>query len=104
MYSDNLINADERPIVDINGENENELSNEESEKLEGDIKLDELSKALKNMKNVKSPGLDEFTVEFYKFFWSGLKNFILRPLNYGNRNGSLYVTQKTRDYYMSAQP
>ena len=69
LYSDNLVNADERPIVDIIGENENKLSNEESEKLEGDIKLDELSNSLKNMKNEKSPGLDGFTVEFYKFFW-----------------------------------
>ena len=42
-----------KDLVDINGENENELSNEEPE---GDIKLDELPKALKNMKNVKAKG------------------------------------------------
>ena len=94
LYSDNLVNADERPIVEIIGENENKLTNEESEKLEGDIKLDELSKSLKNMKNEKSPGLDGFTVEFYKFFWLDLKHFILRSLNYGYRNGSLSITQK----------
>ena len=50
---DNLVHADERPIVDTIGENEHKLSKEESEKLEGDIKLDELSNSLKNMKKVK---------------------------------------------------
>ena len=71
-----------------------ELTIEESEKLEEDIKIDELSNALKNMKNEKSPGLDGFTVEFYKFFWVDLKYFILRSLNFGYHTGTLSVTQK----------
>ena len=85
---------DGNPIEDIAGENENKLSDDESQKLEGDIKLSELSNSLKNMKNDKSPGLDGFTVEFFKFFWTDLKYFILRSLNYGYRTGSLSVTQK----------
>ena len=76
LYNENLIDADDVPITEIIGENENKLTIEESEKLEGDIKIDELSNALKNMKNEKSPGLDGFTVEFYKFFWVDLKYFI----------------------------
>ena len=76
------------------GENENKLSNEDAEKLEGEIKLKELSDALKNMKNEKSPGLDGFTVEFFNFFWTDLKFFILRSINYGYYTGSLSVTQK----------
>ena len=94
LYNENLIDADDVPITEIIGENENKLTIEESEKLEGDIKIDELSNALKNMKNEKSPGLDGFTVEFYKVFWVDLKYFILRSLNYGYHTGTLSVTQK----------
>ena len=46
------------------------------------------------MKNNKSPGLDGFTVEFFKFFWVDIGAFILRSINIGYRNGSLSVTQK----------
>ena len=46
------------------------------------------------MKIEKSPGLDGFTVEFFKFFWTDLKFFILRSINYGYHTGSLSVTQK----------
>ena len=35
------------------------------ESLEGQLTLDEISLAIKNMKNIKSPGLDGFTVEFF---------------------------------------
>ena len=58
------------------------LSDVEAEKLEGEITLKELSEALKNMKNEKSPGLDEFKVEFFKFFWPDIGVFILRSINY----------------------
>ena len=94
LYSDISNDVDGNPIEDIVGENENKLSNDESQKLEGNIKLGELSNSLKNMKNDISPGLDGFTVEFFKFFWTDLKYFILRSLNYGYRTGSLSVTQK----------
>ena len=75
------------------GENKNNLSNEDAEKLEGEIKLNELLDALNNMKNEKSQGLDRFTVEFFNFFWTDLKFFILRSINYGYHTGSLSVTQ-----------
>ena len=65
LYSDISNDVDGNPIEDIAGENENKLSDDESQKLEGDIKLGELSNTLKNMKNDKSPGLDGFTVEFF---------------------------------------
>ena len=46
------------------------------------------------MKNNKSPGLDGFTVEFLKFFWIDIGQFILRSINYGYRTGSLSITQR----------
>ena len=33
------------------------------------------------MKNNKSPGSDGYTTEFFKFFWSDLKHFILEAIN-----------------------
>ena len=40
---------------------------EKVEKLDGDLTLQEVSTALKNMKNNKSPGTDGFNVGFYEF-------------------------------------
>jgi hypothetical protein len=50
--------------------------------------------ALKNMKNGKSPGLDGFTTEFYKFFWSDLKYFAVRSFNQAYTRGYLSVSQR----------
>ena len=91
---DDIYNIDGRSIDDILGENKNKLSNQTAEKLEGEISYSELLRALKNMKNDKSPGLDGFTVEFFKKIWIDLGNFILRSLNFGYNNGTLSVTQK----------
>ena len=70
------------------------LSDEESESLEGEISLEEASRALKNMKNGKSPGTDGFTVEFFKVFWKHLGPLVVRSLNEGFRKGELSVTQR----------
>ena len=45
------------------------------------------------MKNVKSPGMDRFTVEFFKFFWIDIGHFILKSVNYAYENGYISVTQ-----------
>ena len=52
-------------IQDMIGENENKLTDQDSKQLEGEITLTELSLAVKNMKNSKSPGSDGFTAEFF---------------------------------------
>lgn len=64
LYDENN-NIDDRPIEITIGENSRKLSDLDAEKIEGGILLTELSEALKNMKNEKSPGLDGFTVEFF---------------------------------------
>ena len=85
---------DDTPIENIIGENETKLSDAEAETIEGEITYAELAKVLKNMKNEKSPGLDGYTVEFFKFFWIDIGVFVLRSINYGYRTGFLSVTQK----------
>ena len=46
------------------------------------------------MKNNKSPGIDGFTAEFYKFFWNNLGVYLVRSLNYAYITENLSVTQK----------
>ena len=46
------------------------------------------------MKNDKSPGSDGYTVEFFKFFFVDLGNFIVRSINCGFRKGEMSVTQR----------
>lgn len=77
------------------GENENKLSDLESESLEGEIKYCELTDVLKKMKNGKSPEQDGFTVQFkkYIYIWTVFGHYILRSLNYGYRTGSLSITR-----------
>ncbi len=45
------------------------LNDEEAERIEGEITLNEASMALRNMKHSKSPGTDGFNAEFFKVFF-----------------------------------
>ena len=65
-----------------------------ADQLEGELTLEEISEALKDMKNNKSPGSDGFPSEFFKVFWRQLGPFVLRSLNEGFRSGELSNTQK----------
>ena len=46
------------------------------------------------MKNNKSPGSDGFSAEFFKFFWSDLKSFIVRAINSIYQNKKLPASQR----------
>ena len=59
------------------------LNEKESNELEGTLTIDEISQALKMMKNFKCPGIDGFPSEVFKVFWVKLKFFVLRSLNEG---------------------
>ena len=95
----NLYRSRDDVIEDVNlstliDRNIYKLRDSEAEHLEGKITDDELLKALKHMKNDKSPGTDGLTVEFYKFFWKDIGTFLRRSLNYSFDKGELSVTQK----------
>ena len=74
--------------------NQPKLTDNESKALEGEITLPELSKALHNMKNNKSPGTDGFSSEFFKVFWRKIGNFVMRAINYSYKIGSLSLVQR----------
>jgi hypothetical protein len=46
------------------------------------------------MKIFKSPGIDGFTVEFYKFFWNDIKFPLLNCLNESLEKGNFSVSQR----------
>ena len=71
------------------------LTDTESYSLEGELELQEVSLALKKMKNNKCPGIDGFPAEFFKVFWGKLKFFVLRGLNYAYRSGEMSVSMKS---------
>ncbi len=49
--------------------------------------------ALKKMNNGRSPGIDGYTSEFYKFFWNDLNTYIVNSYNYSFDNGSMSISQ-----------
>ena len=55
--------------------------------------MDELTRALNNSKNNKSPGPDGYPVEFYKHFWDKLGPFLLRALNENFEHKSFSASQ-----------
>ena len=61
---------------------------------EGLISIEEAAKALRKMKNGKSPGLDGYTTEFFKFFWKDLGAFLVRSINYAFEKGEMSITQR----------
>ena len=42
----------------------------------------------------KSPGIDGFTVEFYKFFWNDIKIPLVQCINESLDNGKFSVSQR----------
>jgi hypothetical protein len=61
---------------------------------ERNIDLEEIGKALKGLKNGKSPGTDGFTADFYKFFWIKIKILVLESLRNVYSDGELSTEQK----------
>ena len=71
------------------------LSNEESSLCEGEVTLEECTRALHSFKNNKSPGLDGFPYEFYSKFWDLVGPDLVATFNDSFRQGSLSFSQRT---------
>ena len=70
------------------------LSEEDKNSMNGPLTYEECLKSLKNMNNGKSPGLDGFTAEFYKFFWSDINFFLLKALNKSFLDQCMSISQR----------
>ena len=78
----------------IDSSNIKKLDEHISHLLDKNIVESEILEVLKNMKNNKSPGSDGYTTEFFKFFWSDLKHFILEAINCIFTKKELPITQR----------
>ena len=65
-----------------------------SQSLEGQLTMEEVFQSLSSMKNCKSPGLDGYTVEFFKHFWKDISFFLLRYLNFAFMSGRMSEIHK----------
>ncbi len=88
----------------IDHDNNNFLTSEdaklsEDEKLtcEGPIKEYECLEALTDMKNMKSPGSDGLTAEFYKLFWTEIKIHYINSINYSFEHQTLTETGRNKE-------
>ena len=71
------------------------LTPDEMVSCEGKISVKECLDALKAMGDGKSPGMDGFTAEFYKFFWNDLSHYLVRSINFSYTIGEMSVTQRS---------
>ena len=62
--------------------------------MDSPITINEITKALKPMANDKSPGLDGFTTNFYKFFWPDIKQLVYQSFCCALREGILSNSQR----------
>ena len=69
------------------------MTEDNKQKCEGAFSKEECPKALKNMKNNKTPGLDGFTSEFYQLFWNDVYIYLVRSLNTAGEVGRLSISQ-----------
>jgi exonuclease III len=70
------------------------ISEPEKESCEHPISIEEIGKALKELKNGKAPGTDGFTPDFYKFFWILIKSTVLDSLKYAYEVEKLSIDQR----------
>ena len=85
---------DTKNIEQFNKNINKKLTEDEKNSIKGPVSEYECASALKAMQNNKSPGSDGITTEFYKLFWSDIKSYYVKSLNYSFENGDMTVMQK----------
>ena len=70
------------------------ISDQHEDDCERELTVEDLKNSLFAMSSGKSPGNDGLTVEFYKFFWSDIKDLFYDSVCYSRRVGELSTSQK----------
>ena len=90
--SDNLIETSTKEL--LSNPNLPKLSEIDRAFCNQAISIEDSSKALQGLSNNKSPGCDGIPVEFYKFFWSKIKNLVFISFVWSLKSGELSDDQK----------
>lgn len=72
----------------------NVISEEEAQKCDAELTIEELEIAMRSMANNKSPGCDGLTAEFYKRCWFLISDVLLDCFNAAYTRGSLTPNQR----------
>ena len=72
----------------LQGQNMKRKTNAETKNIEGYLTVQEISCALKNTKNSKTPGLDGFPAEF----WNSLKQCVTKSINVSLNKGLMSLS------------
>ena len=80
-FDSQFMNKVETAMIDING-SDFEIPDIYDDVLNGPISSDEISRALKNIKNNKSGGCDGIAADFFKYANETLKNSLCALFNY----------------------
>ena len=70
------------------------ISDQHKVDCEQELTVGDLENSLFSMSGGKSPGNDGLTVEFYKFFWSDIKDILFASVCYSRMVGELSTSQK----------
>ena len=89
--SQELSEADQRPLLDSI---EHRLTSNELKLCEGDLTIEECSKALSNMPSAKLPRVDGLPAEFYRRFCTLLGPDLVEVYNFCYRHGRLCKSQR----------
>ncbi len=82
LYSQHVDENKEEIEKFLGDENIRPITEQQARTCEGQITEVEIKRAIKGMKNGKTPGSDGFPVEFYKVFWVDLGIFLTNSLNF----------------------
>jgi exonuclease III len=70
------------------------ISEQDKTECDMEITYKEISNALKELKNGKTPGSDGFPPDFYKFFWKDLGILVFESLQYAEQKKEMSIDQK----------
>ena len=70
------------------------LSEEQKSICDNPLTIEECGNALRRLENNKSQGYDGLTTNFYKFFWTDIKDILHESYIYSQNNGSLSMFKK----------
>ena len=70
------------------------LSEEQKTKCDNEISEKEILNSIKQLANGKTPGSDGLPADFYKFFWTDIKQLLIDSIKYSMKKGELSIEQK----------